>query len=59
MDCYYDENILPLQDGTTPLWAACQDGHLQVVKYLIEAKADVNYPDKVVYLLCSSFLVQN
>ena len=41
-----------LQDGTTPLWIACQEGHLRVVEHLITMKADVNIPDEVGYLLC-------
>ena len=35
------------QDGTTPLWAACEEGHVEVVNRLMEAGADVNQADKV------------
>ena len=31
-----------MQDGTTPLHAASHMGHLDVVKYLVEAGADIN-----------------
>ena len=35
------------QIGQTPLIAASKDGHLEVVKYLKEAGADINAKDKV------------
>ena len=35
----------------TPLFVACQLGHLAVVEQLTAAKADVNIPMKVCYLL--------
>ena len=31
-----------VQDGATALHAACQEGHLRVAEYLINAKADLN-----------------
>ena len=37
-----------LQDGWTPLVRASQNGHLEVVKSLIEAGANVNHTTKVV-----------
>ena len=37
-----------LQDGVTPLVAASQEGHLEVLKSLIEAGANVNHATKVV-----------
>ena len=37
-----------LQDGWTPLGAASAYGHLEIVKRLIEAKANVNHTSKVV-----------
>ena len=37
-----------LQDGETPLVAASQIGHLEIVKSLIEAGANVNHTAKVV-----------
>ena len=43
--------VFYLQDGAAPLFVACQNGHLPVVKCLIETKADVNTPTKVGYLL--------
>ena len=41
------EMFFHLQDGATPLYIACQEGHLPVVKHLIAAKADVNCPREV------------
>ena len=38
-----------LQDGWTPLFSACEHGHLPVVEHLMGAKADVNYQKKVSY----------
>ena len=46
----YRGNILHLQYGATPLYIACQNGHLPVVEHLIAAKANVNTPDEVGYL---------
>ena len=37
-----------LQDGWTPLGVASQNGHLEIVKRLIEAGANVNQTTKVV-----------
>ena len=37
-----------LQDGWTPLVIASQEGHLEIVKSLIEAGANVNHTAKVV-----------
>ena len=31
-----------LQDGTTPLYVACQNGHETVVKLLLDGGSDVN-----------------
>ena len=45
--CCYGANVLYLQDGATPLYIACQNGHLPVVERLIAAKADVNRQRKV------------
>jgi len=36
-----------LQDGTTPLSAASQSGHVEVVDCLIKNGAKVDEPDKV------------
>ena len=36
-----------LQDGWSPLKSSCFDGHLDVVKTLIEAGANINQADKV------------
>ena len=36
-----------LQHGCSPLYAACDTGHLDIVKTLIEAGANVNQTDKV------------
>ena len=37
-----------LQDGWIPLLSASQEGHLEIVKRLIEAGANVNHTSKVV-----------
>jgi len=36
----------PSDEGITPLIASCSEGHLEAVKLLIDAKADVNAKDK-------------
>ena len=36
-----------LQDGLSPLHMASQEGHLDVVKTLIEVEANINQADKV------------
>ena len=41
------------KDGRGPLWKACSNNHLEIVKLLIDAGADVNKTDKV----CSSVLL--
>ena len=38
---------LVLQDVHSPLFTASLNGHLEIVKKLIEAGADVNLTDKV------------
>jgi len=29
-------------DGWIPLFIACQNGHIEIVKYLVQYKADIN-----------------
>ena len=36
-----------LQDGQSPLYTSCLNGHLDVVKTLIEAGANIDQADKV------------
>ena len=43
-------NCSYLQEGLTPLYIACQKGHVPVVERLIAAKADVNHQKKVLIL---------
>jgi ankyrin repeat protein len=40
-----------LQNGTTPIYLASQKGHTDVLQLLIDARADVNQPNKVTFLL--------
>jgi len=47
-------NVLYLQDGSTPLFIASQEGHLPVVERLIGAKANVNHQVEVSYYYVSS-----
>ena len=35
-----------LQDGRSPLYIACSNAHLEVVKALLEVGADANQQDK-------------
>ena len=39
--------VFVFQDGWSPLWTACFNGHLDVAMTLIEAGANVNQADKV------------
>lgn len=41
--------LLPQQKGSTPLFKASQDGHVSVVKLLLEAKAKPDVQNKVLY----------
>ena len=37
-----DVNLVKVQDGSTPLTAAAQGGHMEVVKMLVEGGADLS-----------------
>ena len=44
-------NTIPLQDGFTPLLFASQEGHTAVVKLLLEAKANPDLQNKVMFAI--------
>ena len=44
--CFKMQTFL-LQDGRSPLYTSCFDEHLDVVKTLIEAGANINQTDEV------------
>ena len=41
--------LSPLQNGSTALFIASQNGHTTVVKLLLEAKAKPDVPNKVMF----------
>lgn len=41
--------IMFLQYGTVALGAAAEEGHAETVKVLLDAKANVNHMDKVIF----------
>ncbi len=45
-----------VQNGSTALCVAAQEGHLRVVELLIAAKADVNIQTNVSHIGCSSLI---
>ena len=49
-------NCSYLQTGSTPLYIACQTGHIPVVERLIAAKADINHQKKVPILHITMFV---
>ena len=36
---------VPRNDGATPLFVAAQYGHIEVLRFLVDAKADLNTAD--------------
>ena len=40
-------NYLHMQDGKTPMYIASQHGHTDIVRLLLENKADPNISDEV------------
>ncbi|XP_030058933.1 ankyrin repeat domain-containing protein 22 isoform X2 [Microcaecilia unicolor] len=45
-----DKNNLNIQDsfgGDTPLICACRQGHIRIIRYLLDRKADVNIRNKI------------
>ena len=49
MPCCMFHYCYPPQDGDTPLYRASSNGHTDVVRILLENKADPNISDKVGY----------
>ena len=51
---YYTLYVLSLQIGETPLYEASRNGHTDVVRILMENKADPNISDEVrpFYMRC-------
>ncbi len=39
--------VFSMQDVVTPLWAAASNGHLEVVRLLVDMEADLNRTDYV------------
>ncbi len=48
--------ILSLQNGQTAVYWACDNGHDEIVRVLLAAKATVNTPDKVGFVVQTHFL---
>ena len=46
-DLFISVLMFGVQDGTTPVWTASKNGHLDVVQYLHQAGADINLADEV------------
>lgn len=46
-----------LQNGTSVLWTALDEGHLDLAKTLIQAGADVNLTNKVEFSCALSYLL--
>ena len=45
--CYYNIDMLLLQSGWTPLHGASFNGHLEIIKLLINNKADISATSNV------------
>ena len=43
-----------MQDGQTAVLIAAKNGHTEMMKLLLEAKADVNVADKVIDCRCAT-----
>ena len=53
MICCYYIDVLLLQYGGTALYSACRNGHLEVVKHLLNNNADISATDDVSdYTVC-------
>ena len=46
----YLYTFLSFQDGRTPLYTASSKGHLECIKALIKANADINLANKVIII---------
>ena len=48
-----------MQDGVTPLYMACQEGHVDIVEILIQAGADIHEAITEVFNSKGEFLMKH
>ena len=46
-------SVYGLQSGATPLYIAADNGRTEVVEALLKSGAAVDYPEEVLFVLCS------